>query len=56
MDSIHNYDNSVEFSPQANCTDWATATGRRILVPNLGIERCRVVRVVEPLRPLIWIF
>jgi hypothetical protein len=25
--------NSVAFSPQANYTDWATATGRRILVP-----------------------
>jgi hypothetical protein len=24
---------TVAFSPQANYTDWATATGRRILVP-----------------------
>jgi hypothetical protein len=25
---------SVAFSPQVRCTDWATATGLRILVPN----------------------
>jgi hypothetical protein len=25
--------NSVAISPQANYTEWATATGRRILVP-----------------------
>jgi hypothetical protein len=25
--------NFVAFSPQANYTDWSTATGRRILVP-----------------------
>jgi hypothetical protein len=28
--------NSVAFSPQANYTDWATATGRRILVASCG--------------------
>jgi hypothetical protein len=28
------FTNSVAFSPQANYTDWATATDQRILVPN----------------------
>jgi hypothetical protein len=28
--------NSVAFSPQVNYTNWATATGRRILVPNFA--------------------
>jgi hypothetical protein len=28
----------MAFSPQANYTDWATATGRRILVPTLVIH------------------
>jgi hypothetical protein len=27
---------SVTFRPQANCTDWATAAGRRILEPNFS--------------------
>jgi hypothetical protein len=34
--------NSVTFSPQANYIDWATATGRRILVPTFvdrGVSR-----------------
>jgi hypothetical protein len=34
--------NSVAFSPQANYIDWATATGRRILVPTFadrGVSR-----------------
>jgi hypothetical protein len=34
--------NSVEFSPQANYTDWTTAACRRILVPTFadrGISR-----------------
>jgi hypothetical protein len=34
--------NSVAFSPQANYTDWATATGRRISVPTFvdrGVSR-----------------
>jgi hypothetical protein len=33
---------SVAFSPQVNYTDWATATGRRTLVPNFvdrGVSR-----------------
>jgi hypothetical protein len=30
--------NSAAFSPQANYTDWATVTGRRILVP-IFVER-----------------
>jgi hypothetical protein len=34
--------NSVAFSPQANYTDWATAAGRRILLPNFADRRyCR---------------
>jgi hypothetical protein len=33
MTIIHKQTNSVAFSPQANYADWATATGRRILVP-----------------------
>jgi hypothetical protein len=31
--------NSVAFSPQANYTDWATDTGRRILLPTLVDRR-----------------
>jgi hypothetical protein len=34
--------NSVAFSPQANYTDWATATDRRILLPTFadrGVSR-----------------
>jgi hypothetical protein len=34
--------NSVAFSPQGNYTDWATATGRRILMPTFtdrGLSR-----------------
>jgi hypothetical protein len=34
--------NTVAFSPKSNYTDWATATGRRILVPTLmdrGVPR-----------------
>jgi hypothetical protein len=41
--------NSVAFSPQANYTDWATATCRRNLVPTLWIEGCRVVSAADPL-------
>jgi hypothetical protein len=41
--NIHsNYSNSVAFSSQANYTDWATATGRRILMPTFmdrGVSR-----------------
>jgi hypothetical protein len=33
---IYIYINSVAFSPQANYTDWATTTGRRISVPTFG--------------------
>jgi hypothetical protein len=36
--------NSVAFSPQANYTDWTTATGRRNLVPTFvdrGVSRCQ---------------
>jgi hypothetical protein len=35
-DIFTNKTNSVAFSPQANYTDWATATGRRILVPTFA--------------------
>jgi hypothetical protein len=45
--------NSVAFSLQANYTDWATATCRRNLVPNLRIEGCRVVSAADPSRPLM---
>jgi hypothetical protein len=46
--------NSVALSPQANYTDWATTTGRRILVPTF-VDR-GVVSAANPLRPLISVF
>jgi hypothetical protein len=48
--------NSVAFSPQANCTDWVTATCWRNLVQNLWIEWCHVVSAAEPARSLISVF
>jgi hypothetical protein len=48
---------SVASDSQTNYTDWSTATGRRILVPELFyIKRCRVVSAAEPPRPLISVF
>jgi hypothetical protein len=35
----NNNNNFVAFRPQANYTDWATAIGRRILVPTFGDRR-----------------
>jgi hypothetical protein len=43
--------NSVALSPQANYTDWVTATCQL-----LWIEGCRVVSVADPLRSLISVF
>jgi hypothetical protein len=40
--------NSVFFSPQTNYTDRVTAAGRRIIVPTLRIEGCRVVSPAIP--------
>jgi hypothetical protein len=45
--------NSVAFIPQANYTDWATATCRRNFVANLLIEGLHVVSAAEPPRQLI---
>jgi hypothetical protein len=53
---VHKQTNSVALSPQANYTDWATATYRRNLVPNFVDRGCRVVRAVDPLRSLISVF
>jgi hypothetical protein len=56
-DYIHKKENSVAFSMQANYTDSATATGRRILVPTLADkEVSRGQRDAEPPRPLISVF
>jgi hypothetical protein len=33
---LQNQTNTVAFSPQANYTDWSTATGRRVLVPTFA--------------------
>jgi hypothetical protein len=47
----------VAFSPQANYTDWSTATGQRILVPTFadrgGVSRGHRAQL---LRPLISVF
>jgi hypothetical protein len=46
--------NSVAFIPQAKYTNWATATGRRNLVPIFAErEECGMVSAAELLRPLI---
>jgi hypothetical protein len=38
--------NSVTLSPQANYTDWATATGRRNLVPTFAQHSVQMSKVV----------
>jgi hypothetical protein len=45
--------NSLAFSPQANYTDSATATDRRILVPTFLDRGVSLVSAAEPPRPLI---
>jgi hypothetical protein len=51
MESVQDYNkqtNSVAFSPQANCTEWRTAAGRRILVPTFADRGLSLVKVVGP--------
>jgi hypothetical protein len=52
----NNRTNSVDFSPQANYTEWATATCWRNLVPTLWIEGSSVVSAAVPPRSLISVF
>jgi hypothetical protein len=39
---------SMAFNMQANYADWATAAGRRIWVPPLRIEECRIANATDP--------
>jgi hypothetical protein len=52
--ALINKTNSVDLSPQANYTDWATVTSRRNLVPTF--VGCRVVSATDHLRLWISVF
>jgi hypothetical protein len=39
LNTIKQQTNSLDFGPQANYTDWSTATSWRILVPNFADRR-----------------
>jgi hypothetical protein len=48
--------NSVAFSAQANCTDWGTAAGRRILVITFALRGVSRGQSGSSPRPLISVF